>query len=303
MKRLRTAPAHISTISELHRLHGIAEPEHPLISVARFADLLNSPVTFDNGCILDMYVIAVKKDFKGKVRYGQNYYDFDEGVMSFIAPGQICYEESGDRPCAGFMLAFHPDFLRGYQLAANIKNFGFFSYAVNEALYLSKKEEETVEAILANIEQEYRANTDGFSQNVMVSQIEVLLNYADRFYNRQFITRKVAGNELLLKLNDLLDGHFSGNQHSGLPTVKEVADKLRVSADYLSDMLRTHTGQNTQQHIHNKLIEKAKEMLGNSSLSVAEIAYELGFEHPQSFTKIFKRKTNVSPSDFRQGFN
>ncbi|WP_308199027.1 helix-turn-helix domain-containing protein [Chitinophaga sedimenti] len=158
-----------------------------------------------------------------------------------------------------------------------------------------------IENILANIEQEYRANIDGFSQNVMISQIELLLHYSDRYYHRQFLTRKTAGSDLLSQLEQELDEHFSNNP--GLPTVKDIADKLHVSADYLSDMLRAHTGQNTQQHIHNKLIEKAKEILGGSNLSVAEIAYQLGFEHPQSFNKLFKRKTNITPKEFRQSLN
>ncbi len=170
-------------------------------------------------------------------------------------------------------------------------------------MHLSKKEEAVIEGILKNIEQEYRSPIDGFSQNVMVSLIDVLLNYSNRFYNRQFITRKPASNELLVKLDDLLEQHFDNHNGTGLPTVKAIADNLHVSPNYLSDMLRVYTGQNTQQHIHNKLIEKAKEMLSTSSLSVAEVAYQLGFEHPQSFNKIFKRKTNISPMAFRQSFN
>ncbi|MCE7064529.1 AraC family transcriptional regulator [Dyadobacter sp. CY326] len=296
-------PIVIESISELHRMHGIAQVEHPLVSVVRFDEIFYSPTDYSDGCVLNFYVIAVKRDFNGKVRYGQNYYDFDEGVLSFIAPGQICYEEVGDRPASGFMLLFHPDFLLGHPLATEIKNYKFFSYAVNEALYLSKKEENTIYGVLENIEQEYKSNIDSFSQRVIISQIEVLLNYADRFYHRQFITRKAASNDLLVKLEELLEAHFNNNLNLALPTVKDVALKLNVSPDYLSDMLRTHTGQNTQQHIHNKLIEKAKGVLSTTNLSIAEIAYQLGFEHPQSFNKIFKRKTNLSPLEFRQSFN
>lgn len=293
----------ISSISELHRLNGIAEPEHPLVSVINISELHQSKANFSDGCILDFYLVAIKKGFVGKIRYGQKYYDFDEGVMSFMAPGQLWWDEPDDRPTAGVLLLFHADFLRGYTLDAEIRNYRFFSYAVNEALYLSKKEENTVEHLLENIQHEYHCNIDGFSHDLMVSQIGVLLNYANRYYHRQFLTRKIAHTDLLIKLEDLLDGHFNNNLHTSLPTVKGVALKLNVSADYLSDMLRTHTGQNTQQHIHNKLIEKAKIILSTTNLTIAEIAYQLGFDYPQSFNKIFKRKTNVSPLEFRQSFN
>lgn len=293
----------LNSISELHRKNGIPEPEHPLISIVNLSEIYKSPADFSEGCILNFYMIAIKKDFKGKIRYGQNYYDFDEGIMSFISPGQLCYEERDDRPASGWMLLFHPDFIRGYPLGNGIKSFEFFSYAINEALYLSKKEETLIENILKNIEQEYLSTIDSFSQSVIISQIEVLLNYSNRFYNRQFITRKTASNDLLLKLEDLLENHFNNNLNNGLPTVKDIADKLNVSPNYLSDMLRIHTGQNTQQHIHNKLIEKAKEKLSTTDLSVSEIAYELGFEHSQSFCKLFRNKTNLSPLEFRQSFN
>jgi len=302
MKKLNN-PVTVNTITEMHRAQGIAEPEHPLISLVDFDTIRNSKADFSGGCIINFYMVAMKKDFHGRVRYGRSYYDFDEGIMSFIAPGQVCYEDRNDRPGGGCMLLFHPDFIRGYTLGKTIKSCEFFSYAINEALYLSKKEETVIEGILKNIEQEYRSPIDGFSQNVMVSLIDVLLNYANRFYNRQFITRKPASNELLVKLDDLLEQHFGNSSGTGLPTVKSIADHLHVSPNYLSDMLRVYTGQNTQQHIHNKLIEKAKEMLSTSSLSVAEVAYQLGFEHPQSFNKIFKRKTNISPMAFRQSFN
>ncbi len=198
---------------------------------------------------------------------------------------------------------FHADFLRGFPLSTEIKNYSFFSYAINEALYLSAKEEAMIMSIFGSIEQEYRSNIDNFSQRVMIAHIEVLLNYANRYYNRQFITRKPVHNDLLQQLEDLLDHYFDNEHKTGLPTVKEVAAQLHVSPDYLGDLLRTHTGQNTQQHIHNKLIEKAKDMLANSNQTIAEIAYRLGFEYPQSFSKIFKQKTDLSPVQFRQSFN
>ena len=197
------------------------------------------------------------------------------------------------------------DFILNYPLGKVIKNYGFFSYAVNEALHLSEKEEKMLEGIFNNIEQEYQTSIDQFSQDVMVSHLELLLNYCNRFYNRQFLTRKKAGNDLLSKMEELLDDYFKKDKHIelGLPTVQYFAEKMNVSSNYLSDMLRTLTGQSTQQHIHNKLIEKAKETLVTTNLSVSEIAYQLGFEHPQSFSKLFKNKTKVTPKDFRSTFN
>ena len=174
-----------------------------------------------------------------------------------------------------------------------------------KTVLFSEKEEKMLEGIFNNIEQEYQTSIDQFSQDVMVSHLELLLNYCNRFYNRQFLTRKKAGNDLLSKMEELLDDYFKKDKHIelGLPTVQYFAEKMNVSSNYLSDMLRTLTGQSTQQHIHEKLIEKAKEKLSTTALSVGEIAYELGFEHSQSFSKLFKTKTNLSPSEFRQSFN
>jgi AraC family transcriptional activator of pobA len=303
MMKKTQGPVILNTIADMHRAMQITEPEHPLISIVNFSDVAQHSEIMQHGLVLNVYMIALKKDFKGKVKYGQNFYDFDEGMMSFIAPGQICYQnEPGYDPLAGSMLIFHPDFLRGYPLDKNIRSFEYFSYANNEALYLSKKEELMIENIFASIAQEYHNNIDSFSQDVIISNIELLLNYSNRFYNRQFITRKNANNDLLTRLEDLLENHFK-SEASGLPTVKHLADSLNVSSSYLSDMLRTHTGQNAQQHIHNKLIEKAKEVLTTTPLSVSEIAYRLGFEYPQSFSKLFKTKTKISPLEYRKLFN
>jgi AraC-like DNA-binding protein len=205
----------------------------------------------------------------------------------------------------GWWLVIHPDFLWNYPLAKRIKEYGYFSYAVNEALHLSVKEEVTVTGILEGIEQEYRTAIDDFSQNVIVSQLELLLNYADRYYHRQFITRKVANHDILNRLEALLEEYISSGkgQEQGLPSVQYLSQELHVSSHYLTDLLRKLTGQNTQQHIHDKLIEKAKEKLTTTNLSVSEIAYELGFEHPQSFSKLFKSKTNLSPLAFKHSFN
>ncbi len=256
--------------------------------------------------LLHFYGISLKKGVSGKLKYGQNYYDFDEGVLAMTAPKQILSVDSSENyKVSGYWLVFHADFILNYPLGKAIKNYGFFSYAVNEALHLSEKEEKMLKNIFKNIEQEYLTSIDQFSQDVMISHLELLLNYSNRFYNRQFLTRKKEGNDLLSKMEELLDSYFKNDKlvELGLPTVQYFAEKMSVSPNYLSDMLRTLTGQSTQQHIHNKLIEKAKETLTTSNLSISEIAYQLGFEHPQSFSKLFKSKTNLTPLEFRASFH
>jgi AraC-like DNA-binding protein len=203
------------------------------------------------------------------------------------------------------MLFIHPDFLWGTSLAKNIKKYGYFDYSVNEALFLSEKEESIINGIVKNIENEYHANIDKFSQDIIISHLETLLNYAERFYQRQFITRKITNHKILDRLEKLLSNYFNSDDliTKGLPTVQYISDNLNVSPTYLRSLLKTLTGQSTQQHIHEKLIEKAKEKLSTTDLSVSEIAYELGFEHLQSFSKLFKTKTKQSPLEFRQSFN
>ncbi len=236
--------------------------------------------------------------------YGQtdldHYYDFDEGIMSFISPNQLLSTTADESATEGCCLVFHSDFIAHYPLAKAIKNYGFFSYSLNEALHLSEKEELLIINILENIQQEYSSVIDQFSQDVIVSQIELLLNYCNRFYNRQFITRKNVNSDLLTKLETVLNTFFDSNV--GLPTVQKIAEQLNVSQNYLSDMLKSQTGQTAQQHIHDKLIERAKVILTSTNLSVSEIAYQLGFEYPQSFNKLFKNKTNISPLEYRNSF-
>ena len=296
----------INSVSELHKLMGIQKPKHPLVSLINYSDVHLSAIDSSVKVILNFYMVSIKHNADCKFSYGQNYYDFDEGVLAFMEPGQIASTtQSENEQPDGWLLIFHPDLIRNYPIGKTIKNYGFFSYAVNEALHLSESEEAMIEGIFKNIEKEYNHSIDQFSQDVMVSQIELLLNYSNRFYNRQFITRKTASSDLLTKMEILLDEYFESDKiiESGLPTVQFFAEKLNLSPNYLSDMLRTLTGQSTQQHIHNKLIEKAKEALSTTSLSVSEIAYQLGFEHPQSFSKLFKTKMNVSPLEYRASFN
>jgi AraC-like DNA-binding protein len=305
MKIAAKQPFVFNSISELHRALGLPKPLHPLISLVDYSNIRADTTELEKGMLFNFYKISYKKNFSGKVKYGQSYYDFDEGGLSFISPNQVITAIEGEADYGGYTLLIHPDFIRNYPLGKSIKNYGFFSYSVTEALYLSEKEKQVIIGLFQNIGQELDSAIDQISQDVLVSQVELLLNYSKRFYSRQFITRKIASNELLVRFEDMLTDHFGADKPllNGLPTVDRLAADLNVSSHYLSDMLRTLTGQNTQQHIHGKLIEKAKELLSTSNLTVSEVAYQLGFEHPQSFNRLFKSKTKVSPVDFRQSFN
>src|SRR5690606_2078668 len=290
-------PQQIRTITDFHRLHGLPKPLHPLISLVDYSLVKHTTEKNHISWVQQFYTIGLKRDVCGKFRYGQQEYDFDEGLMSFIAPGQVFRVEMFDYgeapPPSGWLLQVHPDLFWNTQLAKNIRKYAFFGYQVNESLFLSEKEETIILGIFRNIEREYRENIDKFSQNIIISQIETLLNYADRFYQRQFITRKINDHHLLDRLEAFLSAYLDDEDRlmEGPPSVKSVADELNVSPDYLTSMLRMLTGLTTQQHIQNKLIEKAKEQLSTTSLSISEIAYGLGFEHPQSFSKLFKAKT------------
>ncbi|MDC6385796.1 AraC family transcriptional regulator [Flagellimonas taeanensis] len=295
-------PIRVNSISMAHRIRGMAPPSHPLISITDVGAVKGAA---DISAVLDFYMISLKRNCDN-LTYGQQKYDFDEGVMAFVGPNQVLRgqeHEPGYAP-KGWVMLVHPDFFWGTSLAKKIKKYEFFGYAVNEALFLSEKEEATINGIIENIRQECDTNIDKFSQDIIVSHIETLLNYSDRYYQRQFITRKVTNAKVLTQMEEILTEYFkNGNLFEGLPTVQYVADKLNVSTKYLSSMSKQLTGLTTQQHIHQKLIEKAKEKLSTTNLSVGEIAYELGFEHPQSFSKLFKTKTKQSPLEFRASFN
>jgi len=296
----------IKTISEFHTLRGLPKPRHPLISVISFDDMEQTEPGRQN-LIFDFYMISVKRDMAHKYRYGQKDYDFDEGVMFCMAPHQvlsITREEKGKNP-SGWMLMIHPDFLWNTAMAGAIRKYEFFDYSVHEALFLSADEEIKVLQIIENIKEEYQSNIDRFSQNIIISQLETLLNYSERFYQRQFITRHKASHQLLERLEILLNDYFEADDFpvKGLPSVQFLSEKLNMSPKYMRSVLKTLTGRTTQQHIHEKLIEKAKEKLSTTPLSVSEIAYELGFEHSQSFSKLFKSKAGVSPVEFRKSFS
>lgn len=297
-------PYRLRSVTEIYRLMGLKKPFQPLIGLIDLKSLSNEmeleAVTFD------LYVVSLKRGCD-KLLYGQQKYDFDEGLMAFMAPGQILRGEDTGKPknLDGWMLFIHPDFLWGTALSKKIRQYEYFGYATNEALFLSDKEETMINGIIDNIKLEYDSNIDKFSQDVIVAQLELLFTYAQRFYERQFITRKITSSRILDRVEDILRNYF-GNEEllsKGMPTVQFVADSLNMSTKYLSSMLKQLTGQTTQQHIHEKLIDKAKEMLSTTDLTVSEIAYELGFEHSQSFSKLFKAKTQQSPLEFRSTYN
>jgi len=298
-------PYQIHSIRQLHELLELPKPRHPLISVIDFSGIK----CFDDPALESVtygfYCIALKKNFNGVMKYGQQHYDFDDGTMTFFAPNQVVTTAiRDDWALEGRWLVIHPDFMQGFALAKDIRRFGYFSYAVNEALHLSEEEEQTITLLLADITRESKLATDSFSQPIIIKQIELLLSYCDRFYHRQFLTRKQAGNTYLSNFEQLLNDYFDSSEtNRSIPAVSFFAEKLNLSANYLSDMLRSSTGQSAQQHIQLKLINKAKALLSSTDLSVSEIAYRLGFEYPQSFSKLFKNKTSKTPKEFRASYN
>lgn len=296
------------SLGEFHSYSNLTKPEHPLISLVDYSKVNYPTDANEIKWIQDFYSIGLKRNVSEKFNYGQQNYDFDEGVLSFVSPQQtlnIQINQNVKVKASGWLLLIHPDFLWNTALAKSIKKYDFFGYAVNEALFLSEKEENNLVELFKNIQREYQSNIDKFSQNIIISQIELLLNFAERYYERQFITRKITNHQILIKLEERLNYYFNNPEilANGIPTVIQIANDLNFSPNYLSSALKTSSGQSTQQHIHHKLIEKAKEKLSTTDLSISEIAYELGFEYPASFSKLFKNKTNSSPIEFRQSFN
>ncbi|MBF4507751.1 helix-turn-helix transcriptional regulator [Flavobacterium sp. JLP] len=302
---MKKQPKIFDSLSELHKAMGQPKPSHPLIGILNYGEAVFDPKDYEQGIILNFYKISFKTHFSGKLRYGHGFYDFEEGGMSFISPGQILRMQDEEADYSGMSLHIHPDFIRPYSLNTKIKQYGFFGYSAAEALYLSESEKETILGVFHSIQKELNERIDGFSQDVILSQIELLLNYSNRFYNRQFLTRKAINHDVISKLEILLEDYFNTEKtiENGLPTVQFIANELQLSPRYLSDLLRNSNGQNTQQFIHDKLIEKAKEYIATGTLSISEIAYKLGFEHPQSFNKLFKKKTSLTPVAFQESFH
>jgi len=290
----------LATVSDFTRHFGFSEPVHPLLTIIDLAQARHLPAA-TGPALRQLYIISLKKNLKGQMQYGRQAYDFSAGALAFFAPGQLCEGNAAldTSELSGWMLVFHPDLLHKYPLAKKLASYGFFSYQVHEALHLSGREEELLDALIATMRREHEQPIDAFSQDVLVSQLEVLLSYANRFYHRQFLTRRPVAHDLLSRFEELLAAYFARAASQPLPTVQYFADALHVSPAYLSDMLRSLTGQNTQQHIHYGLIERAKHLLLSTSLTINETAFQLGFEYPQYFTRLFKSKTGLTPAAFR----
>ena len=298
---------HFKTLSAYLEYLELPRPEHPMFSMftAMGEGFLPCPKESSPPITNDCYSISFKKFVKGDLTYGRTKYDFTNGALFFIAPRQVMqWDSSAVFEQKGFSINFHEDFLKGSELAHQIKKFGFFSYSANEALHLSPKEERQLKSIVENIEIEYHNNQDKFSKEIIISQLNTLLKYANRFYERQFLNRKELSNNLLEQFNEQLDSYFESGQlqENGIPSIEQIADKLSVSQRYLSDTLKKETGKTTTEHLQLYLIDEAKNILLNPNKSISEVAYELGFEYPQYFSRLFKKKEGLSPSEFREKY-
>lgn len=291
----------LESISELHQLVQAAPPKHPLISLIDHANFYEKRPKVDAFYRFGFYTISSKK-FQGLLKYGKGNYDFNEGSLMFTAPGQVVAPGPDVKVEEGWALFIHPDLIHGTDLGRKIHQYSFFNYEVNEALHISEEEKAILADCVAKIQREYMQNIDKHTQGLIVSNIELLLNYCNRFYDRQFYTRAKVNADVLQQFESLLKSYFRQQTliDTGLPNVTYFASRLNLSANYLSDLLQKFTGKTTIEHIHIELIDHAKSMLWGTEASISEIAYRLGFEHPSHFTKIFKAKTGKSPSEFRQ---
>jgi AraC-type DNA-binding domain-containing proteins len=294
----------IDSISILHELLGCEKPKHPLITVIDFDSIKPSEELYNNSYSLNFYVISQKNNSDCELKYGRQYYDFREGSLIFTAPGQILtVGEYYDNPNTnGWMLCVHPDLIKGSSLWHKISEYSFFEYEANEALHLSDAEKETIESIVKNIRIEYSANLDSYSGELIVSNLEVLLNYAKRFYGRQFITRTFVNKDSVGKFKILLKEECTVEliEKFGQPSVKRLAQAIGYSPNYLSDMLKKETGKTAQEYIKLQVLELAENLLLNTKEPIYQIAEKLGFEQPSSFTKFIKTQLGVSPVDFRK---
>lgn len=298
---------HFKTLSAYFDYMELPSPEHPMFSVmfATGDDFLPCPKESSPPITNDCYSISLKKILKGKLNYGRTKYDFTNGAMIFMAPRQVLqWDSSVVFEQKGFSINFHEDFLKGTELANQIKKYNLFSYATNEALHLSPKEEKQMEFIVENIIVEYQNNQDAFSKEIIISQLTTLLKYANRFYDRQFLNRKELSNDLLEQFNQQLEDYFESGKlgENGIPSIEQLADEMAVSQRYLSDTLKKETGKTTTEHLQLYLIDQAKNILLKPGKSVSEVAYDLGFEYPQYFSRLFKKKEGISPSAYREKY-
>lgn len=295
---------HIETVSQAHGLMGLAKPKHPLVSVHHHKDIDWSHIPANTRISLGCYHIMLKEGFSGSMGYGRNSYDFQDGTIVFLAPGQVItatQEHLEVEGAAGWSILFHPDLIRKSELGRAIDQYTFFSYDVTEALHLSDDEKKTITDLALKVKEEYNQNIDKHSQNLIVSNIQLILDYCTRYYDRQFYTRTNMNKDIVSRFEDLLKQYYNSNSplEQGVPSVKFCGTELNMSPNYLSDLLKKETGRNAQDHIHFFVVDKAKTQLLGSSESISQIAYGLGFEYPQHFSKLFKRKTGVSPAEYR----
>lgn len=295
---------HYTSLASYLEYMELPRSEHPMLSVftAKGENSLPCPRESSPPISTDFYSISFKKIIKGDINYGRTKYDFTNGAMFFIGPRQVVqWDSSIVFEQKGFSITFHESFLKGTNLAQQIKKYGFFSYTVNEALHLSPKEEKQIESIVDNIEIEYQNNQDNFSKDIIISQLDTLLTYANRFYERQFINRKEMSNDLLEKFTNHLSEYFESGQlqENGIPSIEQIAGNMSVSQRYLSDTLKKETGKTTTEHLHLHLIDEAKNILLHPKKTISEVAYELGFEYPPYFSRLFKKKEGISPTEYR----
>lgn len=288
-----------TTIDQYNKSLGL-ETLHPLVSIIDYSKM--SPITFPEGHSFGFYAIFLKEIKCGDIKYGRNYYDYQEGTLVFVAPDQVLKIENRlQHQPKGLALLFHPDLIRGTSLGRSMQEYTFFSYEIFEALHLSEQERMIVLECFHNIELELHHGIDKHSHRLIASNIELFLNYCVRFYDRQFITRSHVSSDILSRFESLLNDYFKSEmpQKQGIPSVKYCADRLHLSPNYLGDLLKKETGKSTQEHIQLRIIEIAKEKMFEQQRSISEIAYELGFEYPQYFSRLFKKKVGMSPNEYR----
>lgn len=294
---------HYKTISELCKSNGFPLPENPLLGILTFEESVKC--TFiEREFTMGFYTIALTKLKSGIFRYGRTKYDHDNGSLAFLKPHQKVLMNNVETSEKGFLLYIHEDFLVNHSLHSEINKYGYFDYEVNEALHLSPKEEDIVWDLFNKIKLEYYNNQDEYSKDIILTHIDSILKYAQRFYKRQFLNRSVLSGTIITKFTDILQRYFEndGLQNNGLPSVKYMAEKLALSPKYLSDLLKQETGKTALEHIHMALVIEAKSMLMNPVNTVAQTAYKLGFENPPYFSRLFKKEVGMTPTVYRDQF-
>ncbi len=294
---------HLKTISDLYKFLNLGYAQHPLVAIVDFSKAIEY-TTEEISIKTDFYSIMFKNYCRNHIRYGRKTFDFQDGSLVCIAPNRVITIDNDvelKEDMMGWGLFFHPDLIRGSALGSKMKDYSFFSYEMSEALHLSDKEKQLLYDCILKIQGELTQNIDSYSQGLIASNIELLLNYCSRYYGRQFITRKSANLDVVSKVEDVLKGYFENEEkiNEGMPSVKYLANKVNLSSSYLSDLLKRETGLSAQDHIHYFVIEQAKNILLQTNQSVSEIAYSLGFEYPQYFSRLFKQKTGKTPLEYR----